>query len=204
MLVLVDYQVIPTDRATIYIFGLYNTDDGALYYYKRKEFESFIRKELKANKRFKIQGIKRVEDFVNGQQTSIQIERLDGIDFLEGHNEYRSSTNINYVEGSNVIKYGMSVENETVYTKPMKIARFTGSMMFWYQGLRFQYKDADKNKRAAGFNLDCSVGWKETKNYFYVNRLLTPLTPQLQRFIQTTWPPYMTQDYFTKVLNNFQ
>lgn len=199
MLVLVDYQVIPTTTRTMYIYGLYNTDDNAIYYYKVKELERFIKDELKRNPKFKIQGIKNLDNV-----EAFQVERMNGIEFITGTNSYRTGVDCKYVEKNNVLVYSLSYDIETIYTKPLKIGRYTSSMTIWYQGLRFQYKDADKNKRAAGFNLECSIAWKDTKNYFYVNNCKVPLISQTERFIKLNWPSYMTQDYFTKVLNNFQ
>lgn len=87
MLVLVDYQRIPTSSSvTLTIVGLYNTDDGALYYYKPTELLNMLKRNL-TGKEIKIKGLEHL-DFKGKRDnqklgTPIVIEAMDGIGFLD-------------------------------------------------------------------------------------------------------------------------
>ena len=199
MLILVDYQVVPTTTVTLYIFGIYNTETGGISYYKKKELYKFICKETQANPKFRIKGIPCDEELRN-----ISVYRIDGIEFITEESNYNMNT-LHYMDlQSNKLLWNSFHSIETIYTKPIKIERFTSSMTFWYQGVKFEYKDKDKDKRASGFNVVTTIGWKQTKNYFYVNKKKYPILPQGQQFIAQNWPSFMAQDYFAKVLNMFQ
>ncbi len=217
MFVLVDYQRISTDRSTLTIVGLYNTDDGALYYYKPAELVALIKKSKKEKKPIKIKGLEHMnidERYDTKRLGTAIIEAIDGIGFIDfvrtGQTCYRSVENVTYKSGKQFLYGSFSAALETVFTKPMKIARYTSSMTFWYKGVKYRWQDkhkaqgTDKLQTTAGLSVIGTIPWKPLKHYFYSNRTVVGVEENISNFIKNTWPPYMTNTLFIESINEVQ
>lgn len=217
MLVLVDYQRIPTSSSvTLTIVGLYNTDDGALYYYKPTELLNMLKRNL-TGKEIKIKGLEHL-DFKGKRDkqklgTPIVIEAMDGIGFLDidktVNKYYVTNGDIRYEKKGKLIYSGFAAP-ETVFTKPMKIARYTSSMSFWYMGVKYRWQEnhklqhTDKLQTTEGLNIEATLPWKPTKNYFYIGKKLVGVEPNITTHIKTRWPAVMTNSAFIDSANVVQ